>query len=193
MDSLGLSFMPGGQQDASGSPNGQRPTPVQSAIQTLSLRIPKTVGAASGAPEALLTSPGGSALGNPNSAALLEQLRRWLFGGGANPGREALQLPTPQATTGARWMLRCRSNCRRTSCMTSRLAPHRLLRRLRLRLRLRRSRGRRWVAAGCSNVARVRGRSSRCRSTFSRCPTRTGAGSVSIRSLVLPQRAPNQP
>jgi hypothetical protein len=60
-DPLGISFMPGAQ-DANGNATGQPPSPVQAAIQTLALRIPRTVGAASGAPQALLTSPGGSML-----------------------------------------------------------------------------------------------------------------------------------
>lgn len=80
-DPFGLSFMPGGQQDASGNPSGQRPSPVQQAIQTLSLRIPRTVGAASGAPQSLLEGAGGAGLGgNPNAAAILEAIRRRLFG-----------------------------------------------------------------------------------------------------------------
>lgn len=85
MDTFGLSFMPGEQ--GANDPNGQQATPVQQAIQTLSLRIPRTVGAASPVPYELLTAPGGSALGgNPNSAAILEQIKRMLFGGGANFG-----------------------------------------------------------------------------------------------------------
>jgi len=79
-DSLGLSFMPG--EAGAADPNKPQPTPVQQAIQTLSLRIPRTVGAASGVPQQLLTSGGGSMLGNPNAAALLEQLRRFFMGGG---------------------------------------------------------------------------------------------------------------
>ena len=92
MDPLGLSFMPGEQGNA--DPNGQKPTPIQQAIQTLSLRIPRTVGAGSAVPGQLLSSPGGSALGgNPNAAALLEQIRRMLFGGGANFGHPGGPVP----------------------------------------------------------------------------------------------------
>jgi len=84
-DPLGLSFMPG--ESGATDPNKPQPSPVQQAIQTLSLRIPRTVGAASGAPQALLTSGGGSMLGgNPNAASILEQLRRLFMGGGANLG-----------------------------------------------------------------------------------------------------------
>src|SRR6185503_7874749 len=77
-------------------PNGQKPTPIQQAIQTLSLRIPRTVGAGSPIPGQLLNAPGGSALGgNPNAAALLEQIRRMLFGGGgANFGHPGGPVPT---------------------------------------------------------------------------------------------------
>lgn len=83
-DPLGISFMPGAQGDQGNNP---QQTPVQQAIQTLSLRIPRVVGAGSLAPGQLLNAPGGAGLGgNPNSAALLEQIRRMLFGGGSVPG-----------------------------------------------------------------------------------------------------------
>lgn len=78
-DPLGISFAP----DSGSQQNSQKPTPVQQAIQTLSLRIPRVVGAGSLAPQGLLTAPGGGGLsGNPNAAAFLEELRRRLFGGG---------------------------------------------------------------------------------------------------------------
>src|SRR6185436_9932222 len=77
--------MPG--ESGATDPNKPQPSPVQQAIQTLSLRIPRTVGAASGAPHALLTSGGGSRLGgNPNAASIPAQLRRLVMGGGANLG-----------------------------------------------------------------------------------------------------------
>lgn len=82
IDPMGISFSPSG--DPSQQQNGQKPTPVQQAIQTLSLRIPRTVGAASGAPQQLLQGQGGAGLGgNPNAAMTLEALIRRLFGGGA--------------------------------------------------------------------------------------------------------------
>lgn len=85
-DPFGLSFSPGAG-GANGQPQaGQKPSPVQTAIQTLSLRIPRVAGASAFTPQSLLTSPGGSALGgDPNSAALLEHLRRLLFGGPSAP------------------------------------------------------------------------------------------------------------
>lgn len=81
IDPMGISFSPTGDSQQN---NAQKPTPVQQAIQTLSLRIPRTVGAASGAPQQLLQGQGGAGLGgNPNAAMTLEALIRRLFGGGA--------------------------------------------------------------------------------------------------------------
>lgn len=96
-DPFGLSFSPAAQNGPNGQPvNGQRPSPIQSAIQTLSLRIPSVPGASAFTAAPLLTSPGGAALGgNPNSAAVLEQLRRMLFGGG--PAPTAIGTPAPGA------------------------------------------------------------------------------------------------
>lgn len=77
-DSFGLSFSPG--QD---TPNGQKPTPVQQAIQTLSLRIPSRAGASAFTPQGLLPSPtesAGTVGGAPD--LLLEAIKRLLFGGG---------------------------------------------------------------------------------------------------------------
>jgi hypothetical protein len=98
-DPFGLSFSPADQSGPNGQPtNGQRPSPVQQAIQTLSLRIPRVVGASGLAPTPLLNSQGGSALGgDPNSAALLEQLKRLLFG---SPASSPMSSPFPQAPQG---------------------------------------------------------------------------------------------
>lgn len=104
IDPIGINFSPAGDSQQQ---NTQKPTPVQQAIQTLSLRIPRTVGAASGAPQALLQGPGGAGLGgNPNNAYMLEQLIRKLFGGGdglpmpggagaSTPGGSGSGLPNP--------------------------------------------------------------------------------------------------
>lgn len=80
-DQFGMSFSPA--QSGPGQPqNGQRPSPVQQAIQTLSLRIPKNAGASAFTPQTLLDSPGGAGLGgDANSAAILEAIKRMLFGG----------------------------------------------------------------------------------------------------------------
>jgi len=85
---FGLSFSPGAPTGPNGQPaNGQRPSPIQQAIQTLSLRIPRVAGASAFTAQPLLDSPGGLGLGgNPNSAAMLEQLRRMLFGGADQNG-----------------------------------------------------------------------------------------------------------
>lgn len=68
---FGVSFQPGAQ-------DGQSQQPVQQAIQLLSLRLPSVVGARALAPQALLQSQGGSALGaqgSPDAAlALLQRL-----------------------------------------------------------------------------------------------------------------------
>jgi hypothetical protein len=95
-DPLGVSFMPGqgGQQQ-----NAQKPTPLQTAIQTLSLKIPRVVGAGSGAPQALLQGAGGGGLGNPNAASVLEAIRRMLFGGGM-PGAPQMPTAAPQLPQG---------------------------------------------------------------------------------------------
>lgn len=89
MDTFGLNFAPLDQnkpnmaQPGTGSPaGGGSNTPIQDAIQTLSLRIPHVVGAGALAPDALLNSPGGSAI--PGGTGLtLEALLRRLF---AQPG-----------------------------------------------------------------------------------------------------------
>lgn len=59
----GLSFQPGGDQNGQGGQNGRGQTPVQQAIQLLSLRLPSVVGARAIAPQALLNAPGGAGLG----------------------------------------------------------------------------------------------------------------------------------
>jgi hypothetical protein len=76
-DTLGISFSPANQPGTQGS--GSRPSPVQQAIQTLSLRIPPHAGASAFTPQALLESPGGSALGGTPDA-ILELLKKILFG-----------------------------------------------------------------------------------------------------------------
>jgi hypothetical protein len=77
-DGLGLSFSPTAPP---GQRAGQRPTPVQQAIQTLSLRIPSRAGASAFTPQGLLPSPtesGGTVGGAPD--LLLEAIKRLLFG-----------------------------------------------------------------------------------------------------------------
>lgn len=86
-DPFGISFAPTG--DGAQPNGGARPSPIQQAIQTLSFKIPRVAGASAFTAQPLLTAQGGDALGgNPNSAAILEQIRRMLFGGqgGQQPG-----------------------------------------------------------------------------------------------------------
>jgi hypothetical protein len=61
LDQLGLSFLPGanGPSRNEAGPAGGR---LEDIVRILSLRLPKVLGARAIAPEALLTSPGGSAL-----------------------------------------------------------------------------------------------------------------------------------
>lgn len=62
----GLTFSPLAQQ---GGPNGEgnAAPSVQEAIRTLSYKIPRTVGAASPIPQALLSAPGGAGVSRPGS------------------------------------------------------------------------------------------------------------------------------
>lgn len=91
-DPFGISFAP--TSDGAQPNGGARPSPIQQAIQTLSFKIPRVAGASAFTAQPLLTAQGGDALGgNPNSAALLEQIRRMLFGqqGGQQQGGGADQ------------------------------------------------------------------------------------------------------
>jgi hypothetical protein len=63
---FGLSFQPGADQGNGtnqNEPQGPGPTPVQSAVKLLSLRLPSVVGAQAISPQALLQSPGSAGLG----------------------------------------------------------------------------------------------------------------------------------
>lgn len=98
-DTLGLSFAPNQQQP--GGPGGQKPggmTPVQEAIRTIGLRVPRTVGARAIAPSPLMHAAGAGGFatglgGLPGASGLdpgmgLEELLRKLFGlgGGSDLG-----------------------------------------------------------------------------------------------------------
>lgn len=89
---LGVSFQPGADQ-------GQQRTPVQRAVQLLSLRLPTVIGAQGISPQALLQSQGGVGFGGgmPPDAAL-ELLRRLL--GSAGQGAQGGGMATPLQTTG---------------------------------------------------------------------------------------------
>src|SRR5258706_16390745 len=80
---LGDSFSPFGQPNPNqnqqqGVSRGGGPIAPQSAIQTLSFRPPRTVGASSPIPGALLNAPGGAGFGAAGQN--LEQLLNLLFG-----------------------------------------------------------------------------------------------------------------
>ena len=96
-NSFGISFVPGAQRDQieqqGGQPSGL--SPAQSAVQMLSLRLPRVAGAQALAPGALLASPGaagqqmGSAMSNPLLQALL-RLAGLLGGPEGLPGGPAM-------------------------------------------------------------------------------------------------------
>lgn len=80
-DPFGVSFSPAQQGGQGQAQAGPRQSPVQQAIQTLSLRMPRVAGAGSLAPQALLNSPGGANMSGPvDAASMLEQIKRMLFG-----------------------------------------------------------------------------------------------------------------
>jgi hypothetical protein len=89
-DTFGLSFapLPNGPdqpQTPSQGAYGGSVSPVQQAIQILSLRRPRTWGAGAPAPPALLSGTGGSQ-GVPDLPALLRTLMQHLQGPGVGPG-----------------------------------------------------------------------------------------------------------
>jgi len=81
---IGISFSPGQsdqqqQQGTGGSPSGA--PPLQQALQLLSLRLPRVLGANALAPSALLNASGASGLAGPRDVSLEQWLAR-LFGHG---------------------------------------------------------------------------------------------------------------
>src|SRR5690242_3696958 len=77
---IGQTFAPlwdPAQQRPAGPTGGDGPS---QAIQTLSLRIPRVVGAGSIAPSALLTSPGSGGLPTENMSPLLQQILQAVLG-----------------------------------------------------------------------------------------------------------------
>jgi hypothetical protein len=83
---LGISFSPFGQTNQPGGQGGKSGQPApspQSAIQTLSFRTPRTVGAYAPISAPLLNAPGGGALSGQQFGAAggnLEQLLQLIFG-----------------------------------------------------------------------------------------------------------------
>ena len=83
MAGFGINFVPG-QEDQQRQPGGEpgpQVSPLQQAIRTLSLRLPRVGGAQALAPGALLNAPGGAGLAGMGGMTL-EQLLMQLFGGG---------------------------------------------------------------------------------------------------------------
>lgn len=101
MASFGVSFVPGGQGDPGKSmPEGQAggAPPLQQAIQLLSLRLPRVVGANGLAPGPLLNAPGGmGGTGNP----LLEALLRLAGMSGGSLPQQGTPMAAPQSFGGA--------------------------------------------------------------------------------------------
>src|SRR5688500_19484668 len=100
---LGTKFSPTGddmQQRPQGSLGG---SPVQEAVRTLSLRVPRwTGGNTAPAPQALLQSPGMAGVGsqNPIMQALMQILKGGFggFGGGSSPTKMSMlpYIPPPK-------------------------------------------------------------------------------------------------
>lgn len=76
---LGVSFQPGAD-------NGAQRTPVQRAVQLLSLRLPTVIGAQGISPQALLQSQGGAGIGGGMSPDAAMELLRRLLGSAGQPG-----------------------------------------------------------------------------------------------------------
>ena len=96
----GLQFAPTNQNagDLPTQPSGS--SPIQSAIQLLSLRLPHVVGAGSLAPNALLSGPGMGGLGGGGGLTLEEILRRMGLGGGGLPNLHAPGAMMPGMSVG---------------------------------------------------------------------------------------------
>lgn len=91
---FGLSFVPGQQADQTRKPGapgaGAAVSPIQQAIQMLSLRLPRVTGAQGLAPGPLLNAPGGGGFGGGGG---IDALLRLLFGMGGpmNPAGVPIQ------------------------------------------------------------------------------------------------------
>ena len=92
---IGVSFLPGmnGQNQPNQNGNGEAAAPVQQAIKTLSLRLPRILGQGSVAPAALLNSQGAAGMGGSGMdidrliQSILSQLP--MAGGAAQQGAPA--------------------------------------------------------------------------------------------------------
>lgn len=94
---LGISFSPGSQDPQRTGPTGvQDAAPLQQAIQLLSLRLPRVVGATSPIPAPLLQGTGSQGQPDATGNPLLDVLRRLL-----NPGGGGGFAPPSQNTPAA--------------------------------------------------------------------------------------------
>jgi hypothetical protein len=92
---IGASFAPG--QDPNQQQQGSQGVPLQEAIRLLALRLPRVFGAQAVSPGALLSGPGGSALGNPLAALVLQSLMPAM---GQEPPSPQQASPSPGPTAG---------------------------------------------------------------------------------------------
>jgi len=112
MANLGISFSPFSEdKGGNANPRGPQVSP-QEAIRTLSLRVPRTVGAGSPIPQMLLNAPGGASFGGAQAPSApgaaprpgtpnmgLEELLAMLFG--RKPSmQQGLSLPIDQSPGG---------------------------------------------------------------------------------------------
>lgn len=89
MTAAGVSFQPGSSRTPAYSQKGNG---VQEAIQMLSLRLPKMVGARAVAPQALLTSPGSG--DNPRVDSVVNQVLARMFPTGPTATHDAVSFDT---------------------------------------------------------------------------------------------------
>lgn len=88
--SIGKSFQPGADAQNGNVRGGPGQSPIQTAIKLLSLRLPSVVGARGIAPQALLQSPGGAAVGGDMGVdAVIAMLRRLMQQSGGDGGPQA--------------------------------------------------------------------------------------------------------
>lgn len=110
---LGMTFAPGSGESGNGDqPNGPAPSPVQQAIQLLSLRLPRVAGASSPAPQALLggrgamPGQGGAGLPGPTGNPIVQQLLMAMLGGQAGGGGAMRPpgIPLDWVSVGGQWV-----------------------------------------------------------------------------------------
>src|SRR5687768_3142460 len=97
---LGIGFQPGVDNTQQGGGQNSGPSPLESVVKLLNLRLPSVVGARGIAPRELLASPGSAALGvSPTSASVEQWLRRLLQGADPFTGISSTMGASNQHTT----------------------------------------------------------------------------------------------